>query len=140
MLHQVIFTSTSALGVSLKDKVNVASYSVRSCKTLGLTGRVLVVPDMALNILEGPEAIVTAYVEAIRGDSLIELLVIHHSQPIEAREFKDYSVWMTYKPNKSIQDVYHLSAENLEGALPKTLSRRTRLFIKANFALDELAA
>jgi len=140
MLHQVIFTSTSALGVSLKDKVNVASYSVRSCKTLGLTGRVLVVPDMALNILEGPEAIVTAYVEAIRADSLIELLVIHHSQPIEAREFENYSVWMTYKPDAPIEDVHHLSTDNLETALPKTLSHKTRLFIKANFTLDEMAA
>jgi predicted sulfurtransferase len=140
MVYQMIFTSTSARGVSLKDKVNVAAYSVRSCKTLGLTGRVLVVPEMALNILEGPEAIVTAYVEAIRGDSLIELLVIHHSQSIEAREFEDYSVWMTYKPDEQIQDVYHLSADNLEDALPKTLSRKTRLFISANFALDEMTA
>jgi len=36
--------------------------------------------------------------------------------------------------------VHHLSTDNLETALPKTLSRKTRLFIKANFALDEMAA
>lgn len=140
MLYQMIYTSTSAHGVSLIDKVNVASYSVSTCKELGLTGRVLVVPEKAINVLEGPEDIVKAYVEAIRGDSLIGLLVVHHSRSIEAREFDDYSVWMTYRPEKPMRDVYRLSAENFEQALPESLSSKTRLFIEANFNLSELAA
>lgn len=140
MLCQMIYTSTSAPHVSLTDKVNVASYSVANSKELGLTGRVLVVPEMAINVIEGPEAIVTAYVEAIRVDIRIDLLVIHHSQTITEREFEDYSVWMTYKSDTPMRGVHRLTRENFEEALPKTLSSKTRLFIDANFNLTDVAA
>ena len=56
----------------------------------------------------------------------------------KAREFDDYSVWMTYKPEQQMRNVYHLGAENFHEALPETLSRKTRLFIEANFTLDDL--
>ena len=140
MLHQMIYTSTSAPGVSLMDKVNVASYSVSNCNELALTGRVLVVPEMAINVLEGPEAVITAYVEAIRKDALIDLLIIHHSASIKAREFKDYSVWMTYKPDTPMKGVHLLTVENFEEALPADLSTKTRLLVNANFQLNKVSA
>ena len=140
MLCQMIYTSTSAPSVTLADKIKVASYSVSNCKELGLTGRVLVVPEMALNILEGDEAILRAYVEAIKDDALIDLLIIHQSQPITEREFEDYSVWMTYKPEVPMRGVHRLTPENFEVALPKNLSLKTRLFVDANFRLTEFAA
>ena len=133
MLSQMIFTSTSAPHVTLDDKVKVAAYSVTMCKELGLTGRVLVVPDMAINVLEGPEAIVSGYVEAIRQDSLVDLVIIHNTQTIEEHEFEDYSVWMTYKSDdKAIEGVYRLTPENFEDALPKSLPLKTHLYIEAN--------
>ncbi|WP_026941825.1 BLUF domain-containing protein [Hellea balneolensis] len=135
MLSQMIYTSTSAPHVTLEDKVNVASYSVATCDELGLTGRVLVVPEMAINVLEGPEAIVSAYVAAIRDDALIDLLIVHNTKAIEEHEFDDYSVWMTYKPDETpIRGVYRLTPDNFEQALPKNLPLKTRLFIEANFA------
>ena len=135
MLCQMIYTSTSAAGVSLSDKVNVAAYSVSNCNELGLTGRVLVVPDMALNVLEGPESILTAYVDAIKNDAMIDLLIIHHQQPIEARKFEDYSVWMTYAAGETVKGVHRLTPENFETTLPDDLPRKTRLFIDANFVI-----
>ena len=140
MLCQMIYTSTSAASVSLADKIKVASYSVSNCKELGLTGRVLVVPEMAINVLEGDEALVSAYVEAIRDDALIDLLIIHHRQSITEREFEDYSVWMTYKPDAPMRGVHRLTSENFEAALPKNLPLKTRLFIDANFKLTDFAA
>ena len=137
MLCQMIFTSTSAPGVSLGDKVNVAAYSVSNCNELGLTGRVLVEPDMAINVLEGPETILRAYVDAIKNDAMIELLILHHQEPIEDRKFEDYSVWMTYKPDKVINGVYKLTVENFEEALPGNLPIKTRLFIDANFVIPD---
>ena len=132
MLSQIIFTSTSAPHVTLEDKVKVAAHSVFMCKQMGITGRVLVVPEMAINVIEGPVDIVRAYVEAIRHDSLIDLLVEHNSQPIKEHEFEDYSVWMTYKPDEAIEGVYRLTLENFEDALPKNLPLKTHLYIEAN--------
>lgn len=140
MLSQIIYTSTSVPHVTLADKVNIASISVAMCKALGLKGRVLVVPEMAINVLEGPEALLSAYVEGIRQDSLIDLLVIHQSQPINKHEFDDYSVWMTYKSAMKMEGVYRLTPENFDEALPKTLKSRTRLLVEANFTLSGLAA
>ena len=138
MLSQMIYTSTSAPHVTLENKIAVASYSVATCHELGLTGRVLVVPEMAINIIEGPEPVLNAYVEAIRCDSRIELLIVHHAQHIEAHEFDDYSVWMTYKSDEPMEGVYRLTADNFEQALPDNLPLKTRLFIEANFVLHEL--
>ena len=138
MLSQIIYTSTSAPNVTLEDKVAIASYSVSTCHELGLTGRVLVVPEMAINIIEGPEPIVNAFVEAVRRDSRIELLIVHHTQFIETHEFDDYSVWMTYKSDVPMEGVYRLTADNFEQALPDNLPLKTRLFIEANFVLHEL--
>ena len=137
MLCQMIYTSTSAPRVSLSDKVNVAAYSVSNCKELGLTGRVLVVPDMALNVLEGPESILTAYVDAIKNDAMIDLLILHHQEPIEVRKFDDYSVWMTYKTAQDIKGVHLLTAGNFKDALPVNLPVKTRLFIDANFVIPK---
>ena len=137
MLCQMIYTSTSARHVSLGDKVKVAAYSVSNCHELGLTGRVLVEPDMAINLLEGPEPILRAYVNAIENDAMIELLIRHHQEPIKDRKFKDYSVWMTYTPDEPLKGVYKLTAENFEKALPNNLPKKTRLFIDANFAIPE---
>lgn len=140
ILYQMIYTSTAASHVSLADKVSIASYSVSTCNALGLTGRVLVVPEMAINVLEGPKAIVSAYVEAIRNDSMIDLLIVHNRGALIEREFEDYSVWMTYKSNFPVKNVHRLTADNFEEALPKTLPSKTRLFIDANFKLNSLAA
>ena len=140
MLSQMIYTSTSAPGVSLADKVKIASYSVAICNQMGLTGRVLVVPEMAINVLEGPEVIITRYVEAIRKDALIDLVILHHSQLIDSREFDDYSVWMTYKPDVPMAHVYQLTADNFQDAVPKTLPLKTRLFIEASIDIKGIDA
>lgn len=140
MLYQMIYTSTSAAGVTLIDKVNIASYSVASCKELGLKGRVLVIPEKAINILEGPKAIVKAYVAAIKADPLIGIVEIHEERPITEPEFKDYAVWMSYKPDVPMRGVYHLTAESFQQALPETVSVKTRLVIKENFSLEKVAA
>ena len=137
MLCRMIYTSTSAPGVSLDEKVIVAAYSVSNCNELGLTGRVLVEPDMAINVLEGPEAILKAYVHAIKNDAMIDLLILHHQEPIEDRKFEDYSVWMTYKPDEDLKGVYRLTVENFEKALPSNLPVKTRLFIDANFVIPD---
>lgn len=135
MLSQMIFTSTAKAHVTLADKIKVAAYSVATSKEMGLTGRVLVVPDMAINVIEGPEDILTAYVEAVRADSMIDLVIVHNTQSIEAHEFDDYSVWMTYMSDDPVDGVYRLTAENFEQALPKNLPFKTRLFIEANFSI-----
>ena len=140
MLCQMIYTSTSAPHVTLADKVNVAAHSVFICKQLGLTGRVLVVPEMAINVLEGPEDIIRPYVEAIRTDSLIDDVFILQSQQIESHEFEDYSVWMTYKSALLVEGVHRLTVENYQEALPKNLPSRTRFLVEANFTLSGLAA
>jgi len=136
----MIYTSTSAPKVSLNYKVKVAAYSVSNCNELGFTGRVLAVPDMAINILEGPERLLSDYVEAIRTDDLIELLIMHHSEALLARKFDDYSVWLTYKPNEHIQGVHRLTSENFESALPSDLPLKARLFIDANFDVNSVGA
>jgi predicted sulfurtransferase len=136
----MIYTSTSALGVTLIDKVNIASYSVASCKELGLTGRVLVIPEKAINILEGPEAIVKAYVAAIKADPLIGIVEIHEQRHITELEFEDYAVWMSYKPDVQMRGVYHLTAESFQQALPDTVSVKTRLVVTENFSLKKVAA
>jgi len=140
MLYQMIYTSTSTPSVSLIDKVNLASYSVASCKELGLTGRVLVIPEKAINIIEGPAPIVKAYVHAIRSDSLIGMLAIHEERALTAREFEDYAVWMSYKPAVAMRGVYHLTAERFQDALPSNVSVKTRLTIADNFRLNSVAA
>ena len=137
MLYQMIYTSTSAQSVSLSDKVTVAAYSVYNCNELGLTGRVLVEPGMAINVLEGPKTILRAYVDAIKNDAMIDLLILHHEEPIEDRKFEDYSVWMTYKPDRELKSVYRLTVENFEKALPINLPMKTRLFIDANFVIPD---
>ena len=139
-LSQIIFTSTSMPHVTLADKVKVAGNSVTTCNLIGLTGRVLVVPEMAINVMEGPKTLLNNYVEAIRRDEMIDLLIIHNSQPIKTHEFEDYSVWMTYKSDEPMEGVYRLMAENFETALPKTVSLKTRLFIEGNINIDEAAA
>lgn len=122
--------------MTLADKIKVAAYSVSMCKELGITGRVLVVPDMAINVIEGPEALINAYVEAIKNDALIDLLIVHHTQAINEHEFEDYSVWMTYSSDEPMKGVYRLTAENFKAALPKNLPLKTRIYIEANIVID----
>lgn len=92
---------------------------------------------MVINVLEGPETILRAYVDAIKNDAMIDLLILHHQEPIEDRKFEDYSVWMTYKPDQALKSVYRLTVESFEKALPSNLPMRTRLFIDANFVIPD---
>jgi predicted sulfurtransferase len=140
VLRQIIFTSTSAPGVSLIDKVNLASYSVASCKELGLRGRVLVIPEKAINVIEGQGEIVKAYVDAITRDSLIGRVDIHDERSIDQPEFEDYSVWMSYKPDIPMRSVYQLTPANFHLSLPDSISSQARDCIKRHFSLENIAA
>ena len=139
-LSQLIYTSTCTAEMTPRMSHLMALQSVNICQRYGLTGRVLVIPEKAMNIIEGPAPIVKAYVHAIRSDSLIGMLAIHDERALTAREFEDYAVWMSYKPAVAMRGVYHLTAERFQDALPSNVSVKTRLTIADNFRLDSVAA
>ena len=135
MLFQTLYTSTSSSGVSLSRKIIVAEHSVKVCRSLGITGRVLAMPDMAINIIEGPKDIVEEYNRAVNEDDMIGFFAVFYESQIETRSFADYSVWLSYQDSDDMDGVHRLDKENINDAINGNLAPEPRIMTESYMSM-----
>ena len=131
-LSQLIYTSRCVAAMTSQMSYDVSCKSVAICEQLGLTGRVFANTQQALAITEGPSELVKMYFHAVKGDSLVETILLHVDRKIETREFSDYSVWLNLPDTFEFGDkVRKLTPESVTSAMPVKQSAKLRIMAEA---------
>lgn len=141
MLSQSIFTLTCRTDMPADQRIAIAKKNIIICKALGFTGRGFIVGSQALNIIEGTEALLANFTDAMAIDPRITCFVPHGLRPIETREYDDYSIWLDLVTGDNrAEGLYSLEALSMSDALPPIASTRVRLLIDAFLITNKIAA
>lgn len=132
MRKQSIYMSQCVTHLTPLERLQIARKSIMICGSLGLTGRVFVTGNDALNVTEGPPQLVDDYFKAMKADERTVSCILHSEKEITAPEFNEYSVWGDFvKTYELPENVYRLTRANLSSALPADATRRMRFFFDA---------
>lgn len=131
LLSQIIFTTHLNGEIPIEDYIAIGVKNDTICNTLGFTGRLFVVENEHLNIIEGPSELNENYYTAFVKDPRASSTLRHFSQTIETREFPDYGVWAKHSamPDNVPPEIKPLTQESLNAALVPNLSVKLRLII-----------
>jgi hypothetical protein len=131
LLSQIIYTTHLTDDISTEDYLEIGIKNDKICKSLGLTGRLFVVENEHLNIIEGPSSLNEKYFRAFVSDPRVGSTLRHYSTDIETREFSDYSVWVNHTALSAsfLGKINHLTRESLNTALPVGLSMKARMMV-----------
>lgn len=141
MLSQSIFTLTCRTDMPADQRIDIAEKNIIICKALGFTGRGFIVGSQALNIIEGTDALLSNFTDAMAIDPRITCFVPHGSRPIQEREYNDYGLWLDLvTDDNAAEGLYSLKALSISDALPPSASTRVRLLTDAFLMTNKIAA